>query len=284
MTWQCGKIAQNIPIVTHTIEEDQEPMALPKEWKPRPLPDLIRLGSPNDGGYVVPERVIGATNTLISLGICDDWGFERAFTARNPAVRIIGYDSSITTRFWLKRVASHLFAGTLGGQPRRLARILDYARFRRFYGASGRQVHLRNVGYARAGDLTLHSILGGVTHGAIFLKVDIERWEYRILDQILDYSSRLTGISFEFHDVDLMRPRISSFLAAMSEHFVVCWLHGNNGGGIDDAGDPLCVELTLVRKSYCTTEELQSANSPRESGLDAPNIPALPEILLEWAP
>ena len=41
--------------------------------------DLIRLGSIDDGGYVVPIETVKSSNVLISFGISDNWDFEKDF-------------------------------------------------------------------------------------------------------------------------------------------------------------------------------------------------------------
>lgn len=49
-----------------------------------------------------------------------------------------------------------------------------------------------------------------------FLKVDIEGWEYRILDQIIENSHLMTGIAIEFHDTDIHFPLIENFVNNVS--------------------------------------------------------------------
>ena len=39
--------------------------------------ELIRLGSIDDGGYVVPVETVMTSNILISMGISDNWDFEK---------------------------------------------------------------------------------------------------------------------------------------------------------------------------------------------------------------
>ena len=54
---------------------------------PRVRHDLVRLGLPRDGGYVVPAEAIASTRVLLSLGMKEDWSFELAFVSANPAIR-----------------------------------------------------------------------------------------------------------------------------------------------------------------------------------------------------
>src|SRR5262245_39821482 len=46
--------------------------------------DLARLGSANDGGYVVPLDAVKNAKALVSFGLRFDWNFERDFQKLNP--------------------------------------------------------------------------------------------------------------------------------------------------------------------------------------------------------
>jgi len=50
---------------------------LPSFFKLYSVEDLIRLGKDNDGGYLVTRSSILKATVLVSLGINDDWSFER---------------------------------------------------------------------------------------------------------------------------------------------------------------------------------------------------------------
>ena len=47
-----------------------------KEFKPKYLYDLLRIGKNNDGGYLVESNSIQTAKSLISFGIGYDWSFE----------------------------------------------------------------------------------------------------------------------------------------------------------------------------------------------------------------
>ena len=56
-----------------------ENMSFDKILKPKYNYDLIRIGRDNDGGYLVEKKSLENTQSLISLGISDDWSFEEQF-------------------------------------------------------------------------------------------------------------------------------------------------------------------------------------------------------------
>ena len=52
---------------------------IPNFFRPKVSCDLIRVGSKNDGGYVIPKSSINEVQVLISFGLSDDWKFEQDF-------------------------------------------------------------------------------------------------------------------------------------------------------------------------------------------------------------
>ena len=65
---------------------------------------LIRLGNKGDGGYVIPKKLIKETESLISLGISNDWSFEEDFKKKHPNLIIHAYDHSISRRTFLRDI------------------------------------------------------------------------------------------------------------------------------------------------------------------------------------
>ena len=74
----------------------------PKFLKPKKEYKLIRIGKNNDGGYLVDEQSIRDANTFISLGINDDWSFEKDFLKINKNVNLICYDNNTSLIFLIK--------------------------------------------------------------------------------------------------------------------------------------------------------------------------------------
>ena len=66
-------------------------MILPKDFKPKFKTQLIRLGNLYDGGYVISEKALSETDTLLGFGLNDDWSFEESFRKYNKNTQIIGW-------------------------------------------------------------------------------------------------------------------------------------------------------------------------------------------------
>lgn len=241
---------------------------LPLSWRPVPAGNLVRLGAQHDGGYVVSTRAVAASRLLLSMGLNDDWRFERAFREMGGA-RIICFDHSVTLRFW------GLY--TLKQAVRlRLGQAFRYLAYRSFFGSKDVQHRRLKIGYDGPGGVSLATLLREEKEEGIFLKVDIEGSEYRILDDIVANRHRFTGIVMELHDVDLHRGRVERFLAGL-KGFTIVDLHANNYGGRDGDGDPLVLEVSLIRDEFVDKD---GASRPDR----APNDPTQPDIVIEFAP
>jgi len=224
------------------------------------------LGASNDGGYVVSSEAIDGSELLLSFGLGDDWSFEQDYVRRTG--RPVACFDPIGSHYW----ALYTLHGVLRLSWRRATRFLLY---RRFF-ASGSAVHHRiKIGHDVAGSTSLNSILATCAAERIFLKVDIEGSEYRILDDIVAHAQRFTGLVVEFHDVDLNRDRISDLICRLTD-FEIVNVHGNNFGGLDGFGDPIVAEISLARRRYC------GGSISGSSALNAPNHPGLPEIALNF--
>ena len=70
-----------------------------KNLRPIHVDNLVRIGRPNDGGYVIPKTVFKLCDGLLSFGINKDWSFEKDFSNRNPKANIHCYDYSVNFFF-----------------------------------------------------------------------------------------------------------------------------------------------------------------------------------------
>jgi len=70
------------------IHVDARKIAFLQPW----ATDLTRVGSQNDGGYVLSNKAIRDSDFVISAGISADWSFERALLRLRPSMPIIMID------------------------------------------------------------------------------------------------------------------------------------------------------------------------------------------------
>lgn len=243
--------------------------SLPTVFKPIESSSLIRLGRKNDGGYVVSEHDVLRTDILIGLGLNDDWSFEEQFSALNPK-QVIGYDASVGTGPFIRKAVKSLCPWFPGTPWHYLKTIF---RFRRFFSGLNQHFGL-HVGLSRDGFITMDEVIKRHPDGLIFLKIDIEGSEYRILDSILRNQERLSGLVIEFHDLDIHIERVVDFVRRLSLKIVS--VHANNFAGVSAPGGlPLVVEIT-----FSSSEVLKGKPKTR---LHQPNDSSQPDIKILYS-
>jgi hypothetical protein len=238
-------------------EDAMRTVSLPHWLQPAGVFDLIRLGRDQDGGYLVDSRDVQAADVLLSLGVCDDWSFEADFLARRD-VPLQAFDGTVGRGVLLKRLVKAVIARNDVRHKWRAWR--GYGRFFR----SSRVHHAVMVGLDQPGYVPLGHILDEHP-GRVFLSIDIEGWEYRILDDILA-CDRLCGLAVEFHDLDLHLDRVQSFVEALP--MSVAHVHCNSFAPVSDDGLPMVVEVTFSSHSPTSDERVELPHQ-----LDRPSSP-----------
>ncbi len=250
---------------------------LPPEFKFKTTDDLIRVGRNFDGGYLVSRADAEATDCLIGLGINDDWSFEKSFRDLKR-VDVLAYDASVGQRFFIKSVLKSAL------RPWRLRRLFRSVRnlvdYRSFFLQQG-VCHLEKfVGFDSINALpnnnhfvSLSSVFESVDYENIFLKIDIEGSEYRILETLIKYEYRISGLVIEFHDCDLHLDKVKKFVR--ESRLKLVHIHANNFAPICQRTKmPLVLEFTF--SSNATTE----CEPTLPNLMDMPNNSQLPEITI----
>jgi len=222
-------------------------VSLPQDLAPRSAETLIRLGRDFDGGYLIDARGMYESTALIGLGMNDDWSFEADFYSRKK-LPVYVYDSTVSGQRFIKRFFKSLFVKF--HRPARSVNLFNLCvSYYRFFRDDRR--HIRKlVGIdAPPGFISLASILKGLPNSEntrVFLKVDIEGWEYRILEDLIAYSAQIEGLAIEFHDVDIHLDRIIQFIKKFPLSLV--HVHGNNTAFVSNHGTPHVIECTFTSR------------------------------------
>ena len=252
--------------------------------------DLMRVGPPRDGGYVVPGDLVRSSEHLLALGIGDDWQFEAEFARVNPRVRVLGVDGSIGARRFARECAASL-RGLLSSAAR--ARRRHRAQLRRaahyFWFFGWRHRHLRRmVGTASTPTtVTLASLFDSLAaarpHG-VFLKVDVEGAEYGLIDAIAARATAIGCLVIEFHRTSRHAAAFNAAMDTLLRQFRVVHVHANNYAPCDPVSKfPEAVEITLVHAALCAQPPVPiDAEYPR-AGLDYPNHPGRPDHAITFA-
>ena len=215
---------------------------------------VLRVGSRNDGGYIVPSRALNC-NTVVSLGIGENWDFERHWRCLSPHSVIHCYDGTIV--------------------PEEFDTLLknDYNNF-----FQESVTHFKENATVN----NINNILA-CTNNEIFLKMDIEECEYDLIPSICKYSN-IVGMVIEFHNIYRMHRKIrfKSAVESIAANYNIVHVHANNFGGSDKDNVPRILEISFLRKDLCGTTKQR--HDVYLEGLDFPNDPTRQELELCFEP
>jgi hypothetical protein len=222
------------------------------------LPDLVRVGSDSDGGYVVPRSVLSACDGILGLGIHADWSFERDARALSAAGRAHLYDATTTIPWLVSRMPMgvlRILGGALSAQPRRvrdgLNRLAAPFRYRRFFRGDVRHYpqmigHRTEPGWVDPATAIARLREAGATR--ILVKMDIEGGEYEVLPRIGEWGEQVDLLLVEFHGIQDDPARFNALMRELSRLFVPVHLHGNNSQPLTADGFPGMVEITFLAR------------------------------------
>ena len=234
--------------------------------------DLVRIGKNYDGGYLVSEKDIEKSDLLIGLGISDDWSFEEDFLSRKK-VEILAYDGSVSQKYFVRQlIKSTIRLDKLKNFFYWFKKLLKY----KIFFSQPNVNHIQKfVGLkSECGSYcTFLEILNETKNRNIFLKIDIEGSEYRLLNDIVENENRISGMVIELHDCDIHLREIKKFIKKFSLNLV--HIHANNYAPIRlDNKLPLVLELTFSKYAKFT----KSLTLPHK--LDMPNNKNISEVKL----
>ena len=240
----------------------------------------------------MPEALVRQSAVLLSLGVNEDWSFDRAFVALNPEARVVAVDHSVGPAWFMKRTAEGLL-GVLssvargGGRPTRkpLAVARNSVDYFRFFSAPHRHIAKRAAGRDSESEITIASLLdlaGGGDH-RVFLKMDVDGAEYALVPDIVAHERRINGLVAEFHGVTRKADRFNDAVARLRRHFRIVHIHGNNYGAYDAVNDfPDAVEITFVNAALIADPPTPSRHAYPRPDLDRPNHPRRPDYPLRF--
>ncbi len=216
-------------------------MALPKIFKPFKC-DLLRCGSDNDGGYLISKKTILDSKSLISFGILDDCTFEKDFQEMTKT-NTLCFDRINYKNYWKKRIYNDLGAAVFNLNYNFFKNtVKKYIAFKKFF-KSKKNILEKEIIREKSLTKILNNYKNKIQKPFLF-KIDIEGSEYRILDEIIEFSDSMTGVIIEFHDLDLHLDKVVNFLEKLN--FKITHIHGNNFERvIDDI--PIVLEVTLEK-------------------------------------
>lgn len=248
--------------------------------RPVIVDELGRIGNLADGGYAMSLSAIKRSDAFLSLGLGENWSFEKAISDIKPTGTIDIYDNTVSFSFFVIKafkgfVKLCLLQDSKSNFLARLKRLKDYYSF---WVKNPRNTHHR----VRISNESFEKVLSfHPTRGSIGLKIDIEGSEWEILDLIVQNKSRFEFVLLEIHDFDIHVDQLRSFLNDLSDRFVLAHLHANNFETLGSNGFPRVFEITLLREPNIFTTREYRSELPIV-GLDVPNAKNRPDYLIEF--
>ena len=256
---------------------------LVKKLQPVERNDLTRLGSANDGGYVVPLAAVMGAKALVSFGLRFDWNFERDFQRLNPNAVIHCYDHTVSGKGALLFSVTETLKSLAKRQPHALRTAMTWADYRRFFRGTTRHFQQRIWRDRSRSSATIGDVLERVKDlRPVFLKIDVEGSEYRILDDVLDNADAINAIAIEFHDLDIHPQSFNLVLDAVRAQFHVVHVHSNNYADLSPFNFPSALEVTFLNKRLFDHDPPASLRHYPVAGLDQPNDPATPDYEFDF--
>jgi len=257
---------------------------LPFVFKPYKINfnSLKRIGPRQDGGYVIHKDAIKLTKYILTFGLSDDWEFEKNFIKFKPNVKVIAYDHTVTNDFWIKRFFKDIFHFFLL-KKLRLKKIFDIFKYLDYLWFFSKHTHYKKKIGNLNKEINLYKIFNKkFDKGSVFLKVDIEGDEYKILDQIKKYSAFINTLIIEFHDIHKIN-NIKKFKNFIKKNKLkLIHIHANNYSFQTKNGIPPYLELTFINKEIIKcSNQFSNLDYPIEN-LDYPNRKRYDDIKLEF--
>jgi hypothetical protein len=236
------------------------------------ISDLMRIGGPWDGGYVVSKTAVEAATRLYTYGIGYDSSFEKHFAGLYPDKKIYMYDNTYNDPDLASMELSKITS--------------DYGNI--FYNAQEglwpTSITKKNI-YPNT--FFKHIAENKDENENIYLKMDIEGHELSFFQSIQDYTSELknvVGLSVEFHYVRLDNIDMLSCIVGIWENLLknydIVHISGNNNFGLEVINDiefPFLPEISFIRKDLNTAKVEGPRTYPLE-GLDFKNVPENPDL------
>ena len=244
--------------------------------------DLIRIGPKSDGGYVVHKDTINLTKQIITCGLSDDWKFEKNFTKLNNHCYVEAYDHTIDKDFWYQRFKKDIIHFFLLKKLRlsKIIKMFDYIDYKIFFKKKNKHFLKKVVeNPKKENEISIKDIINN--HEDIFLKIDIEGYEYEILSEITRHSKKLISLIVEFHDINLNLDKIKKFIVD-NQYLKLIHIHANNFKEVNIDGNPNDIELTFVNINKIDIFKKKSQKNYPIDGLDYKNYKRKKDIELKF--
>jgi hypothetical protein len=200
----------------------------------------VKLGGFKDGGYVSDYRSILNSDILISGGVGSNVRFESDFYEINNKLKVILIDPTVSILRMFVRSFYHFTRKEQSGF-RSLSEVFNYLYFKNKSTLIKKYLNT---------DFNISSLLNKFSckKNSVFLKLDIEGFEFELLDNIILNKQYFTGVCIEFHNLEIFEnySKLNSFVKALEFQILNISV---NEVCLNKDGFPSVLEISFLPKS-----------------------------------
>jgi len=248
--------------------------------------ELIRLGCKKDGGYLIVKSLL-KSEILISFGVGNDWSFEKDFIKRNKNLKVFMYDYTISTTHiiyvFIKKFLFKIllfkkkFDHELKVIKKEIKNVKEYNKFIKKYNIKFFKKKITNKNFFHF--IKVENILSILKNKKIFLKCDIEGYEYNIINELLNYQNSFSGLCIEFHKIKENYSIFKKNINKLNKKFYIIHIHANNNSKFIKNSLPDTIEFVFLKKTEVKDKaDKNLINQLPNKKLDRPCNPSLREI------
>ena len=246
-----------------------------KDFQPFNYDKLVRRGSTNDGGYLLPADI--SAKFLISLGLGDGWKFELDLIKHKQVSKFVVFDHSVTL-LNLLRILINRKRKFKAFFYRAIVLIRYFRDFTFLRKQHVKKKITKHGSIENSREINLNEIFKEFVvdpKSTIILKIDIEGSEFDIIEQVIEFSSQTLVLIIEFHEILKQKEKFKNSLELLKSKFSLIHTHMNNYGEIDEFLIPNVCEFTFINHDM-HRENGKVSRLPRK-GLDSPSTPGRPD-------
>ena len=224
-------------------------------FQPAIVEEMCRLGANEDGGYVIPAFILDECNSLLTLGLGENWTFENELFSKKRLNKVAIYDHTVGEGKFKKRILEAFLRRILflpckrGGIFKRIGILKSY---RNFVATENLKHHRISISQQSIPNqsISFTDSFEEFTNLKPMVKIDIEGSEWAIFEQLISKTEEIQCLMMELHvDDDWTESHIETLKKLFGKMLLV-HIHANNYSSLDSNGIPKALEITLINQRY----------------------------------
>ena len=217
--------------------------------------ELVRLGRDMVGGYIVDLGIIEKTDILITLGFGPEWSFESDFLKMKNNCKVYIYDHNLSSMPYFKEIWKYLRRFLLLRVSYKAVkdRLDAYKYYKKFFKLDNVKFYNEKINFPakRKNEVDLKLVLSRINNNSkVLFKIDIQNFEYKIIDQLVENSGQVNMIIIQFYWINKNEERFMHSIKKLKSSFEIIHIHANNHHDKLENGLPIMLEITFLNKKF----------------------------------